>query len=156
MPVSQNLVSLRSLVTNALQGQRPHCGVARARRPIPGSVPASNQVDIFAFGMVIVEVRIIFCCHPNRNIGLLSCRHVVSRQVFAGTVPFQTSISTAVAYMVMSGQRPPRPRGVEKLGLSDILWRMKECCWPPSPKECSKASEVVDLLQEILRGMWVE
>ena len=61
---------------------------------------------MFAFGMVVVEVRIILCCHPNRDIGFSSRRHVAFRQVFTGTVPFQNAISTAVAYMMMSGQRP--------------------------------------------------
>ena len=114
-----------------------------------GTVPASKQADIFAFGMVVVEVRINICYHPNSNIRLLSRRHVVFRQVFTGTVPFQNAISTAVTYMVMSGQRPPRPQGVEKLGLSDALWKMTEYCWQHSPKDRLKASEVVDLLREM-------
>ena len=74
---------------------------------------------------------------------------MVFRQVFTGTVPFQNAISTAVTYMVMSGQRPPRPQGVEKLGLSDALWKMTEYCWQHSPKDRLKASEVVDLLREM-------
>lgn len=51
--------------------------------------------------------------------------------------------------MVMSGERPSRPQEAERLGLSDPLWKMAECCWQKSPKERLKASEVVDLLREM-------
>ena len=51
--------------------------------------------------------------------------------------------------MLMNGGRPPRPLGGERLGLSDPLWKMAECCWQQSPEERLKASEVVDLLREM-------
>ena len=49
----------------------------------------------------------------------------------------------------MNGERPPRPRGAEVLGLSDALWRMTESCWQGEPKDRLKSSEVVDLLREM-------
>ena len=49
----------------------------------------------------------------------------------------------------MKGERPPRPNGVEALGLSDALWMMTESCWQHDPKDRLGSSDVVDLLREM-------
>jgi len=53
----------------------------------------------------------------------------------------------------MNGERPSRPQGVEKLGLTDALWKMTEYCWKHPPKDRLKSSEVVDLLREMWESL---
>ena len=43
-------------------------------------------------------------------------------------ISFHDTISTAVTYKVMNGERPTSPQGAERLGPLDALRNMVECC----------------------------
>ncbi|KAF9641993.1 kinase-like protein, partial [Thelephora ganbajun] len=65
--------------------------------------------DVFSFGMVVLEV-------------------------FSGKAPFHEVSDNEVVKWVRSGERPNRPTGSDKFGLSDTLWEVIERCWHGSPE----------------------
>ena len=105
----------------------------------------THESDVFALGMVTFEVRNTYhgrSLHgfetPSRN----------STQVFTGQVPFQENKSLAfVMKRIINGEKPQRPRGGRKLGLSDELWEVIQSSLAHEVKKRPLASTFVDSLE---------
>ncbi|KAF9645557.1 kinase-like protein [Thelephora ganbajun] len=64
----------------------------------------TKMSDVYAFGMVVVEI-------------------------FTGNIPFPDVPNLNVYSMVMKGKRPPKPADASKLGLSSAAWKLVKDCW---------------------------
>ena len=97
----------------------------------------SKEADMYAFGMVIFEVR------AHHGISIVYFVHH-RYKVFAGAAPFADSPPTTVAVRVLSGKRPDRPKNP---GLTDELWDLIQRCWEGDPLRRPESSEVVSHLR---------
>ena len=105
---------------------------SKPRAPTP-------QTDIFAFGMVAIEVIVSY--YPNSS--PLTC-HI---QVFTGQVPFPDDSPLMVMKKVMDGERPPQPRIMSGFGLSKELWAAVQSSWAPEVANRHSVSAFVSLLE---------
>jgi len=102
--------------------------------------------DIFALGMVTIEVMNIYCGRPFLGSEAFSC---TSPQLFTGQVPFpENNASPIVIKRIIEGDRPSRPLKGKKLGLSDELWELVQSSWVPEAEERTLLSAFVDLLKK--------
>ena len=101
--------------------------------------PYSKEADIFAFAMVMIEVR-----HRRSSVyrALANCR-LISIQVFTGAVPFRNESSFTAALSIMKDKRPLRP---EHPTLTDDLWTLIQRCWNRDPHLRPGVSEVLQAL----------
>ncbi|KAF9789158.1 kinase-like domain-containing protein [Thelephora terrestris] len=92
--------------------------------------PHSNESDIFAFGMVVIEV-------------------------FTGKVPFSKFISYAAMANIMNGVRPERPLHP---GLTDDLWTLTRKCWEENPQDRPQIDSVVTHLSacQVPQSTWTQ
>ena len=102
---------------------------------LEGKTDASKESDVYAFGMVMYEVRV----HHNISIGYAIHRY----KVLAGVAPFVDSPPTTVAVQVLSGRRPDRPKHAS---LNEV-WDLAQCCWGQEPLHRPDISEVVSRLE---------
>ena len=84
----------------------------------------TKQSDCYALGMVIYEV-------------------------LAGHVPFAPFGGYTVMRMVMDGEHPQRPRGVEGAWFTNDLWRMLNLCWATRPEDRPSVSAVLEFLERV-------
>jgi len=98
----------------------------------------SKEADIFAFAMVMIEVRWRNCMHRTP----VYCR-LASTQVFTGAVPFDKSPLTSAMMAIMRGDRPRRPTHT---ACSDELWAIMQRCWDQEPRLRPEVSEVTHVL----------
>ena len=99
----------------------------------------SKEADVFAFAMVMIEVRYGGIVMRRT---LVYCRSAPT-QVFTGAVPFDKSPLTAAVIAIMKGDRPPRPTNP---ACSDKLWMMMQRCWDQKPHLRPEVSEVFQVL----------
>jgi len=85
-------------------------------------VMESKAADIFAFGMLAVEV-------------------------FTGKVPFEGQKNEAVVLHISRGGRPEMPGIAQVVGLTGEMWKLLESCWQQNPKKRPTMEEVVRRLQ---------
>ena len=85
-----------------------------------GNMPVweSKAADVFAFGMLAVEV-------------------------FTGKIPFEEQKSEAVALCISQGGRPEIPENAPVVGLTGEMWKLLEGCWQQNPKKRPTIEEVV-------------
>jgi serine/threonine protein kinase len=96
--------------------------------------------DIYALGMVILEVR---------HLALAMYKGLIISQVLTGNLPFfECKTHFTVGAMVVSGQRPTRPAGSSELGLSDQIWHLLTDCWSADRLDHPDIIKVRELLQE--------
>ena len=69
-------------------------------------------------------------------------------QAFTGRRPFSEFTAPVITSMIIDGKRPARPRGAEKLGLTDSVWDMTVRCWRQDPAHRPTMAKVVRLLRE--------
>lgn len=129
------------------QGSDPKCSLldehnARWAAPeiLDGLGMYSKEADIFAFAMVMIEVRyegIVIHRAP------VYC-HLASTQVFTGAVPFDRSSLTSAMMAIMRGDRPRRPTNT---ACSDELWAIMQRCWDQEPRLRPEVSEVTQVLR---------
>jgi hypothetical protein len=99
---------------------------------------------MYAFGMLIVEVRIL------RSEYTMNSPHWIT-QVLTGIRPFpalqsDASVIKAVAFM---GARPVRAPEQSASGVSWVrLWDVAEMCWQQDPRDRPKSAELLSLLAE--------
>ena len=86
----------------------------------------SKTTDVFAFGMVAVEV-------------------------FTGRVPFDGLDNSTAMLKIVSGKRPGRPKGTQ-IGLTDEVWGLICKCWTQEPSKRPEITRVVKKLEETVRG----
>ena len=92
----------------------------------PGAlVVESKAADVFAFGMLAVEV-------------------------FTGKVPFERMKSEAAALHISRGGRPEMPKNLQELGLTAEVWELLEECWKQDPKKRPTMKEVVGRWQKFV------
>ena len=88
-------------------------------------VKESKAADVFAFGMLAVEV-------------------------FTGEVPFVGHGDGAVVFQILRGERPDMPENAQEVGLTVKMWTLIEGCWRQNPKERPTIGVVVVRLQEFV------
>ena len=88
---------------------------ARKRNGVP--VVESKAADVFAFGMLSVEV-------------------------FTGKIPFEEQENEAVALCISRGGRPEMPDNAQAVGLTDEIWNLIESCWQQNPEKRPTMEEV--------------
>jgi hypothetical protein len=109
-------------------------------------VISSNEADIYAFAMVVLEV------FTGKNILqpylLLLTTDAPS---YSGALPFAGVPNTdKVVQMVINGQRPPRPGGADIHGLTDGVWGIVQTCWSQEPHSRLRAFQVVEGLEKAI------
>ena len=92
--------------------------ITPARKGSNMSVMESKAADVFAFGMLAVEV-------------------------FTGKVPFEEQKNEAVALRISRGGRPEMPGNAQAVGLTSEIWKLLESCWQQNPKKRPTMKEVV-------------
>ena len=98
----------------------------------------SRLGDVFAFGMVMIEV----CC-DWATVRLSQINHRFTffpRKAFTGTVPFDDHSSLMVVAAIMDGRRPPRPTNTT---LTDDLWELVQRCWSDDPDKRPRMLQVL-------------
>ena len=81
-------------------------------------VVESKAADVFAFGMLAVEV-------------------------FTGKIPFENLENEAAALRILKGGRPEMPENAEAIGLTVEIWNLLKSCWHQNPKRRPTIEEVV-------------
>ena len=74
-----------------------------ARFSLDKGVP-SKEADIYALGMTVY-------------------------QVLTGEWPFHLKREGDIMLVVMSGERPPKPRNAEEIGMTEVVWDLLGECW---------------------------
>ena len=110
-------------------------------------VVESKAADVFAFGMLAVEV-------------------------FTGKIPFEEQENEAVVLRISQGGRPKMPDNAQAVGLTDEIWHLIESCWQQNPENRPTMNDVVGRLwkfdddsdvaplrvkltmEDALRGLW--
>ena len=82
----------------------------------------TEQADIFAFAMLVIEV-------------------------FTGELPFGDVKHETAILMIAQGQRPERPHDAESRGLTTGIWRSTQKCWHQNPSKRPSVSAVVNAWQ---------
>lgn len=94
----------------------------------PSPPAASKSADVFAFGMLAVEV-------------------------FTGKVPFGNMKNEPVAIQIADGKRPAKPQAAaERLGLTAEMWKFIEKCWTANPNKRPTIDEVVRMWGGFVNG----
>ena len=109
-------------------------------------VKPTTQSDIYALGMVIIEVIYAFFTFPAR---LPHERSTSRLKLFTGKVPFPNAINVQVVVLMSRQERPPRPAGGEALGLVPALWKLTEECWSQNPERRPDIDNVLRRFQDI-------
>ena len=89
------------------------------------AVAESKAADLFAFGMLAVEV-------------------------FTGRLPFEGQENEAVVFLILGGVRPKMPENAQEVGLSVEMWELFESCWRQNPKKRPTMEEVVMRLRKFV------
>lgn len=90
-------------------------------------VMESKPADIFAFGMLAIEV-------------------------FTGKIPFEEQKNEAIVLRISQGARPAMPENAHGAGLSVEMWELMESCWQQNPKNRPTAGEVVRRLEKLIES----
>ena len=86
----------------------------------------TKRSDCYALGMVIYEV-------------------------LSGKAPFSRYHDYHVVAMVLEGERPGMPRGVEGMRFTGDVWRILERCWSPIPGDRPGIRDVLQCLETVSR-----
>jgi len=78
---------------------------------------------------------------------------MVIYEVLSGRVPFFRYGSCDVIVRVVRGERPRRPRGVERTWFTDDVWGVLEHCWKPKPDDRPRVENVLRCLEDS-SGSW--
>ena len=88
-------------------------------------VRESKAADVFAFGMLAVEI-------------------------FTGEVPFVEQGEEAVVLQILKGGRPKMPEDAQEVGLTIEMWGLIESCWRQNPKKRPTIKNVVVRWKELI------
>ena len=103
------------------------------------SIP-TPQSDVYAFGLVIFQVRGNDYGHKNRSSDIV--------QVLTGEIPFPGCGPVGFLFSVMGGLRPVKPNNAPTVGFSDLLWAFVQRCWDANMKLRPEIAEVVEQLSK--------
>ena len=104
----------------------------------------TQEADIFAFGMVVVEVG---CCISLR-LALDAERYMICltlSKVFTGKSPFSEFTATVTVLKIIKGDRLYR---LQEPGLTDSIWDMTCACWSQDPAHQPTMPKAVGILRE--------
>lgn len=87
----------------------------------------SKAADVFAFGMLAVEV-------------------------FTGKVPFGGKKDEAVLLLISNGGRPEMPPNAQEVGLTAEMWNVVESCWKQNPNKRPTMQEVAKKWQRFVEN----
>ena len=88
-------------------------------------VVESKAADVFAFGMVAVEV-------------------------FTGRIPFEKQKNEVVVLRISKGGGPEMPENAQAIGLTLEIWNLLESCWLQDPKKRPTMRDVVGRWQKFV------
>jgi serine/threonine protein kinase len=92
--------------------------------PLRAGVPLeSARADVFAFGMLAIEV-------------------------FTGTLPFVECDSEEVIRRILEGTRPELPRNAGDVGLTTERWQLLQRCWDQDPANRPTMEEVARIWED--------
>jgi hypothetical protein len=75
-------------------------------------------------------------------------------QVFTGCPPFKNLHSDVAIAKIIMGEQPPRPQGLERLGLDDEVWKQIQECWSLQPKDRPAIKDVQSFLEPLCQK-WI-
>jgi len=108
----------------------------------PDAGKPSQSSDMYAFAMVIWEVRTVYNCQLDKRSN--------RSQIFTGRIPFDHIPSEYKILMDVSiGARPLRPEDAEEIGFSDSLWAVMLRCWLPESEQRPSCREVTEALTSL-------
>ncbi|KAF9644623.1 kinase-like protein [Thelephora ganbajun] len=102
-----------------LHSRAPEFAGAAMSPNVPDSIHLTKASDMYSFGFMAFEI-------------------------LTGRPPFHGMTEVAAAYLILKGDRPPRPDHHE---ISDRLWDIIERCWDSVPSKRMSVTEVVNLLE---------
>jgi hypothetical protein len=98
-----------------------------SRRGSVKAIRESKAADVFAFGMLAVEI-------------------------FTGEIPFVGQENVAVIFQILQGDRPKIPGNAQEVGLTVEMWKLIESCWRQNPRKRPTIEEIVVRLREIIKS----
>ncbi len=107
----------------------------------------TKESDMWSFGMVILEVRLV--TFPNR---VNNTYGVFNQQLLSNRPPFCEKSNEAQVVLALNiNERPPKPSAATtKIGFCESLWTVMENSWNNSPELRPRADELLPLLTPIL------
>ena len=99
-------------------------------KPLPcatGVAVESRSADIFAFGMLVIEV-------------------------LTGRIPFEEQGESRAAHRILEGGRPGLPQNAEDVGLAVPMWGLIQRCWDADPAMRPEIEEVVTTWEGLLEN----
>ena len=99
--------------------------ITPAHKSMP--VMESKAADVFAFGMLAVEV-------------------------FTGKIPFEGQKNEVVVLRISRGGRPEMPENAQAVGLTNEMWKLLESCWNQNPKRRPAMEDVVRRWQRFVEN----
>ena len=104
-----------------------------------GGASDSKESDVFAFGMVMIEVGdlvSILVKSPDRLM-----------KAFTGKVPFSNCAASIAILRITRGYRPERPTHTD---FTDDLWMLVQRCWEGTPQNRPQMNSVIKQLSVFL------
>jgi len=111
---------------NPVTQEKGYTAARTAPEILEGAYAITQEADVFAFGMVVIEV-------------------------FTGRSPVSEFATRVIISKIMDGERPARPREAQELGLTDSMWDMTIRCLHQDPVQRPMMVEVVGLVRECYR-----
>jgi len=97
----------------------------------------SKEADVYAFGMVILQVSLF---PPHLKVS--GCVLKYTTQVLTGLVPFHPLREAEICYKVLDGGRPTKPTNASDVGISDGLWQLLARCWNADDTKRPQVNEI--------------
>jgi len=92
----------------------------------------SKESDVFAFGMVMIEVGVTNPFHVKQPYPLI--------QIFTGKEPFSESLDCTAIESIVAGDRPKRATDTR---FTDRLWTLVQQCWGQRPQDRPRMDQVI-------------
>jgi serine/threonine protein kinase len=99
---------------------------------------ATEESDVFSFGMVMIEVGGDRSITYQRPYPLL--------KTFTGEIPFTRVPTSEVVMRIMGGDRPSRPTHPK---FTDSLWELTKRCWETTSQDRPKMKDVLEELSAL-------
>ena len=107
---------------------------------------STTEADVYAFGIVVVEVCPWHSYVASGIEGLMVCLLLNLLKAFTGRHPFsELAPAAAVFKMIIQRELPDRPQAQD---LTDPVWEMTVRCWEHEPGSRPRMTEVVATLRE--------
>ena len=133
---------LNSVLVPELQG----CTLRwAAPEVIRGEGGSTQEADVYAFAMVVIEVGPLTSLRLVPDAEQLTICHYILLKVFTGKCPFSKLTDPVAVSEIMEGERPDRP---QERDLTNPVWDMTVRCWQEDPVLRPRVERVVVTLRE--------